>query len=283
MNNREMTINCGGFLLNLSTPRVMGILNITPDSFYDGGQYKTEKQWLEQTEKMISEGASIIDIGALSTRPGSKEIDEKEELSRILPAVKTIVRHFPKTIISVDTWRATVAKNVIGEGAHIINDISGGLFDAQMFAAIAELNVPYIMMHTNGKPDTMQQDPQYKHLILDLIDFFSNQLAALRQLGVHDVILDPGFGFGKTLDHNYQLLANLSSFQLFELPILVGVSRKSMVQKLLNTSAKESLNATTILHTIALQNGANLLRVHDVKQAMEAITIVNKMNQILAI
>ena len=283
MNNREMTINCGGFLLNLSAPRVMGILNITPDSFYDGGQYTTEKQWLEQTEKMISEGASIIDIGALSTRPGSKEIDEKEELSRILPAVKTIVRHFPKTIISVDTWRATVAKNVIGEGAHIINDISGGLFDAQMFATIAELNVPYIMMHTNGKPDTMQQDPQYKHLILDLIDFFSNQLAALRQLGVHDVILDPGFGFGKTLDHNYQLLANLSSFHLFELPILVGVSRKSMVQKLLNISAKESLNATTILHTIALQNGANLLRVHDVKQAMEAITIVNKMNQILAI
>jgi dihydropteroate synthase len=283
MNNREMTINCGGFLLSLSTPRVMGILNITPDSFYDGGQYTTEKQWLEQTEKMISEGASIIDIGALSTRPGSKEIDEKEELSRILPAVKTIVRHFPKTIISVDTWRATVAQNVIGEGAHIINDISGGLFDAQMFATIAELNVPYIMMHTNGKPDTMQQDPQYKHLILDIIDFFSNQLATLHRLGVHDVILDPGFGFGKTLDHNYQLLANLSSFQLFELPILIGVSRKSMAQKLLNISAKESLNATTILHTIALQNGANLLRVHDVKQAMEAIAIVNKMDQILAI
>lgn len=278
-----MTINCGGSLLNLSTPRVMGILNITPDSFYDGGRYTTEKQWIEQTEKMISEGASIIDIGALSSRPGSKEIDEKEELERLLPAVKTIARHFPKTIISIDTWRSNVAEKVVHEGAHIINDISGGLFDPQMFVTIARLNVPYIMMHTNGRPDMMQQDPQYKNLILDIIDFFSNQLATLRRLGVHDVILDPGFGFGKTLDHNYQLLANLPSFQLFELPILVGVSRKSMVQKLLNVSSREALNATTVLHTIALQNGANLLRVHDVKQAMEAIAIVNKMDQILSI
>jgi len=278
-----MTINCGGSLLNLSTPRVMGILNITPDSFYDGGRYTTEKQWIEQTDKMISEGASIIDIGALSSRPGSIEIDEKEELERLLPAVKTIARHFPKAIISIDTWRSNVAEKVVHEGAHIINDISGGLFDPQMFATIAKLNVPYIMMHTNGRPDMMQQDPQYKNLILDIIDFFSNQLTTLRRLGVHDVILDPGFGFGKTLDHNYQLLANLPSFQLFELPILVGVSRKSMVQKLLNVSSREALNATTVLHTIALQNGANLLRVHDVKQAMEAIAIVNKMDQIISI
>jgi dihydropteroate synthase len=278
-----MTINCGGSSLNLSTPRVMGILNITPDSFYDGGRYTTEKQWIEQTEKMISEGASIIDIGALSTRPGSKEIDEKEELERILPAVKSISRHFPKTIISIDTWRANVAEKVVNQGAHIINDVSGGLFDPQMFATIAKLNVPYIMMHTNGKPETMQQDPQYRNLILDIIDFFSNQLATLHQMGVHNVILDPGFGFGKTIDHNYQLLANLSSFQLFELPILVGVSRKSMVQKLLNISSREALNATTVLHTIALQNGANLLRVHDVKQAMEAIAIMNKMDQIISI
>jgi len=261
----------------------MGILNITPDSFYDGGRYTTEKQWIEHTEKMLSEGASIIDIGALSTRPGSKEIDEKEELERLLPAVKSISRHFPKTIISVDTWRANVAEKVVNQGAHIINDVSGGLFDPQMFATIAKLNVPYIMMHTNGKPETMQQDPQYRNLVLDIIDFFSNQLATLHQMGVDNVILDPGFGFGKTIDHNYQLLANLSSFQLFELPILVGVSRKSMVQKLLNISSREALNATTVLHTIALQNGANLLRVHDVKQAMEAIAIVNKMDQILAI
>lgn len=278
-----MTINCGGSSLNLSTPRVMGILNITPDSFYDGGRYTTEKQWIEQTEKMLSEGASIIDIGALSTRPGSKEIDEKEELERLLPAVKSISRHFPKTILSVDTWRANVAEKVVNQGAHIINDVSGGIFDPQMFATIAKLNVPYIMMHTNGKPETMQQDPQYRNLVLDIIDFFSNQLATLHQMGVDNVILDPGFGFGKTIDHNYQLLANLSSFQLFELPILVGVSRKSMVQKLLNISSREALNATTVLHTIALQNGANLLRVHDVKQAMEAIAIVNKMDQILAI
>lgn len=278
-----MTINCGGSSLNLSTPRVMGILNITPDSFYDGGRYTTEKQWIEQTEKMLSEGASIIDIGALSTRPGSKEIDEKEELERLLPAVKSISRHFPKTILSVDTWRANVAEKVVNQGAHIINDVSGGIFDPQMFATIAKLNVPYIMMHTNGRPETMQQDPQYRNLVLDIIDFFSNQLATLHQMGVDNVILDPGFGFGKTIDHNYQLLANLSSFQLFELPILVGVSRKSMVQKLLNISSREALNATTVLHTIALQNGANLLRVHDVKQAMEAIAIVNKMDQILAI
>lgn len=278
-----MTINCGGSSLNLSTPRVMGILNITPDSFYDGGRYTTEKQWIEHTEKMLSEGASIIDIGALSTRPGSKEIDEKEELERLLPAVKSISRHFPKTILSVDTWRANVAEKVVNQGAHIINDVSGGIFDPQMFATIAKLNVPYIMMHTNGRPETMQQDPQYRNLVLDIIDFFSNQLATLHQMGVDNVILDPGFGFGKTIDHNYQLLANLSSFQLFELPILVGVSRKSMVQKLLNISSREALNATTVLHTIALQNGANLLRVHDVKQAMEAIAIVNKMDQILAI
>lgn len=278
MSNGKMTINCGGTLLDLSTPRVMGILNITPDSFYDGGKYSTENLWIAQVEKMILEGASLIDIGAISTRPGAQEIDEHEELERLLPAVRLIADRFSKIIISVDTWRANVAHQVVNEGAQVINDISGGLFDSHMFETIARLNVPYIIMHTQGKPDVMQQDPQYKNVTLDIIDYFAQQIDTLRQMGVHDVILDPGFGFGKTLDHNYELLANLSSFQLFELPILVGVSRKSMIQKLLNVSAEESLNATTALHVVALQNGANLLRVHDVKQAMEAIAIVEKLN-----
>lgn len=274
--NKRGTLNCGGFLLDLRTPRIMGILNITPDSFFDGGKYITEKECIEQVERMILEGASIIDIGAVSTRPGALEVSKEEELARLLPIVKTVASNFPNIIISVDTWRSSIAEEAINSGAHIINDISGGQFDDKMFETIAKYNVPYILMHTTGKPNNMQQNTDYQDVVHDIIRFFSFQLNTLRELGVHDVILDPGFGFGKTLDQNYDLMNRLSSFHVLNLPILVGVSRKSMAYKLLNITAQDSLNATTILNTIALLNGASILRVHDVKQAMEAIYIVTK-------
>lgn len=278
MNTHSKTINCGGKLFDLSVPCVMGILNTTPDSFFDGGKYSNEKQWLEQVSKMVADGASMIDIGAVSTRPGAKEVSEDEELKRLIPAIKIIRSEFSNLPISVDTWRSQVTIQSIEAGANIVNDISGGLFDDQMFPTIAKLNVPYIMMHTGGKPEVMQDNPKYDHPVNEIIAFFATQLQKLRDLGVHDIILDPGFGFGKTLDHNYQLLAKLSSFQLFDLPILVGVSRKSMIQKLLNTSAEDSLNGTTAINTIALLNGASILRVHDVKEAVEAIKVVKKTN-----
>jgi dihydropteroate synthase len=276
MENSQSSINCKGKLFDLSTPCVMGILNITPDSFYDGGKYSSEEQCINQVQQMILDGAKIIDIGSVSTRPGAKEVDVTEELHRLIPVIKVLADKFPDTILSVDTWRSSVAKEAINSGAHIINDISGGLFDEQMFSTIASLNVPYIMMHTSGKPELMQQNPHYEHLINEIISFFAKQLSQLRKLGVHDVIIDPGFGFGKTLDHNYQLMEKLESFQLFDLPILVGVSRKSMIQKLLNITADEALNGTSVLNTIALLNGAKILRVHDVKEAVQAIEIVNK-------
>jgi len=278
--NKRGTLNCGGFLLDLSTPRIMGILNITPDSFFDGGKYITEKECIDQVERMILEGASIIDIGATSTRPGALEVSKEEELARLLPIVKTVASNFPNIIISIDTWRSSIAENAINAGAHIINDISGGQFDDKMFEIIAKYNVPYVLMHTTGKPNEMQLNTDYQDVVNDIIRFFSSQLKTLRELGVHDVILDPGFGFGKTLSHNYDLMNRLSSFNVLNLPILVGVSRKSMAYKLLNITAQDSLNATTILNTIALLNGASILRVHDVKQAMEAISIVTKMKNI---
>jgi dihydropteroate synthase len=278
MNTHSKTINCGGKLIDLSTPCVMGILNTTPDSFFDGGKYGNEKQWLDQVGKMVADGAAMIDIGAVSTRPGAEDVSKEEELDRLIPAIKVIRREYSSLPISVDTWRAEVAIQSVDAGANIINDISGGLFDEKMFSAIARLNVPYVMMHTGGKPDIMQANPHYNHPVNDIIEFFATQLHKLRELGVHDIILDPGFGFGKTLDHNYQLLAKLSSFQLFDLPILVGVSRKSMIQKLLNTTASESLNGTSVVNTIALLNGASILRVHDVKEAVEAVEIVKKTN-----
>ncbi len=278
MKKETSTINCGGKLIDLSTPIVMGILNVTPDSFYDGGRYSTEKQWIELVQKMITDGAGMVDIGAISTRPGAMEVSEEEEFSRLSPAVKAIRREFPNFPISIDTWRSQIAKQSIDAGANIINDISGGLFDQEMFATIAKLNVPYIMMHTGGRPEVMQENPKYNNLVNDIIEFFAIQLQKLRELGVHDIIIDPGFGFGKTLDHNYQLLAKLGTFQLFELPILVGISRKSMIQKFLNRTSDESLNGTSVIHTIALMQGASILRVHDVKEAVEAVQIVKKTN-----
>lgn len=282
MKRERSTINCGGKLLDLSSPIVMGILNVTPDSFYDGGKFVDEKLWIEQVHKMTIDGAGMVDIGAISTRPGATTISQEEELLRLIPAITSIRREFPNIPISIDTWRSEVAVQAVNSGANIINDISGGLFDQEMFSTIAKLNVPYIMMHTGGKPEVMQINPTYNHIVHDIIQFFATQLEKLRDLGVHDIILDPGFGFGKTLEHNYQLLAKLDSFQLFDLPILVGVSRKSMIQKLLEIQPEEALNGTSIVHTLALMKGASILRVHDVKEAVEAVKIVKKTNLYLS-
>ncbi len=271
-----MTINCKGSLIDLSTPKVMGILNITPDSFFDGGKYKNEEEILVQSKKMLDEGATFIDVGAYSSRPGAKHISEEDELNRILPVVELLVRNFPEIIISVDTFRSNVAEESIKAGAALINDISGGKMDEEMFSVIAKLQVPYIMMHMQGKPQDMQLNPIYKDVVTEVISFFAEQLFKLRQLKVNDVVVDVGFGFGKTIAHNYELLQKLSLFKNLEVPILTGVSRKSMLYKLLDILPKEALNATTVANTIALLNGTSILRVHDVKEAVEAIKIVSK-------
>jgi len=273
-----MTINCNGSLIDLSIPKVMGILNITPDSFYDGGKYKNESEILIQTEKMLSDGATFIDIGAYSSRPGAKHISEEEELQRIIPVVKLLIEKIPGILISVDTFRSKVAKETIDIGAALINDISGGKMDEKMFKTIAELQVPYILMHMKGTPQNMQKNPTYENVTKELISFFAAQIFELRQLQVKDVIIDVGFGFGKTLAHNYQLLKDLALFKSLDTPVLAGISRKSMLYKPLNSSAQEALNATTSANTIALLNGANILRVHDVKEAVEATKIVNLLN-----
>lgn len=272
-----MTINCNGKLIDLSSPKVMGILNITPDSFFDGGKYKNEADILSQTEKMLTEGATFIDIGAYSSRPGAKHISEEEELQRIIPVIELLVQHFPEIIISVDTFRSNVATKTIQAGAAIINDISGGKMDVNMFTTIANLQVPYIIMHMLGTPQTMQNNPEYKNVTQEVISFFAEQIHKLHLLKLNDIIIDVGFGFGKTINHNFELLKNLSLFKNLDTPILVGISRKSMLYKTLDISAKEALNATTSANTIALLNGANMLRVHDVKEAVEAIKIINQL------
>lgn len=273
-----MTINCKGKLIDFSTPRVMGILNITPDSFFDGGKYKNKTDILQQTEKMLSEGATFIDVGAYSSRPGATHISEEEELQRIVPVIELLVENFPDIVISVDTFRSEVARQTIKAGAAIINDISGGNMDANMFATIAELQVPYIVMHMLGTPQNMQQNPLYKDVTQEVIKFFADQIHNLRQLKVNDVLIDVGFGFGKTIEHNYELLKNLALFKNLDVPILAGISRKSMLYKPLHITAKTALNATTSANTIALLNGANILRVHDVKEAVEAINIVQQLS-----
>lgn len=271
-----MTINCKGQLIDLSTPKVMGILNITPDSFFDGGKYGKLDDILSHTEKMISEGATFIDIGAYSSRPGAKHISEEEELKRIIPVVEAIHKSFPEALISIDTFRSEVARACIEKGAHIINDISAGKMDSGMFSTIAELQVPYIIMHMKGTPQTMQLNPTYENITTEVMKYFAEKIFELRKLGVNDIITDVGFGFGKTIDHNYQLLANLELFKSLGVPTLVGVSRKSMIYKLFEGSAKDALNGTTAVNTIALMKGANILRVHDVKEALEAIKITEK-------
>lgn len=272
-----MTINCNGNLINLNTPKVMGILNITPDSFYDGGKYKSDKDILLQVEKMLLEGATFIDVGAYSSRPDAKHISETEELKRLLPIIELLVRNFDNSFISVDTFRANVAREAVNSGACMVNDISGGELDANMFNTIAALQVPYILMHMKGTPQNMQVNPKYNNIVEELFFYFSKKINQLRNLKVNDVILDVGFGFGKTLEHNYELLKKLFFFKELELPLLVGISRKSMIYKLLKGEPKDMLNATTVANTIAILNGATILRVHDVKEAMECITITNQL------
>lgn len=271
-----MTINCKGNLIDFTIPKVMGILNVTPDSFFDGGKYKDEQAILSQTAKMLADGATFIDVGAYSSKPGAKQVSEVEELARIIPVIKLLVRTFPEIIISVDTFRSEVAKQSVQAGAALINDISGGVLDAKMFETVAKLQVPYIMMHMQGTPQNMQLNPVYTDIVKEVILFFATQLAKLRALKVNDVIIDVGFGFGKTTAHNYELLQKLSLFESLEVPILTGISRKSMLYKLLDILPADALNATTVANTIALLNGTNILRVHDVKQAVEVVKIVKQ-------
>ena len=271
-----MTINCKGTLVDLTAAKVMGVLNITPDSFYDGGKYKNESEILNQVEKMLLDGATFIDVGAYSSRPGAQHISEEEELKRSIPVIRLLMQNFPEIIISVDTFRSKVAKETIHAGAALINDISGGKMDSQMFATVANLQVPYILMHMLGTPQNMQQNPVYTDVTKEIISFFAAQIHQLHQLKLNDVLIDVGFGFGKTIDHNFELLKNLALFKSLEVPVLAGISRKSMLYKTLDISAKEALNATTSANTIALLNGASILRVHDVKEAVEAVKIVQK-------
>lgn len=272
-------LNTRGHLLDLSSPCVMGILNITPDSFYDGGVLNSDSNILAQAEKMLQDGATILDLGGASSRPGAAVVSEDEELRRVVPAVELLVKTFPEAILSIDTWRAKVARECINAGGAIINDISGGSFDPDLFATVAELNVPYILMHLQGTPETMHQVPQYDNVTVSVLDYFIEKLGQLRALGVKDIILDPGFGFGKTLANNYTLLNNLNVFQtVLGLPVLAGLSRKSMISKLLQVETKDALNGTTALNMVALQNGANILRVHDVKEAAQTIKLWQMLN-----
>ncbi|MCF6347157.1 MAG: dihydropteroate synthase [Flavobacteriaceae bacterium] len=268
-----MYINCKGNLIDLSSPKVMGILNITPDSFYDGGKFNSDKDILNQTEKMLSEGATFIDVGAYSSRPSAQHISEEEELKRITPVIELLSKKFPDILISIDTFRSNVVKECINNGACMINDISAGSMDDNMFSTIAKLQVPYIMMHMQGTPQNMQNNPTYEDIVHEIILYFSNKISQLRVLGINDIIIDVGFGFGKTLEQNYKLLNELALFKNLDLPILTGISRKSMLYKLLDTTPDRTLNATTITNTIALLNGTTILRVHDVKEANEAIKI----------
>jgi dihydropteroate synthase len=254
----------------------MGILNITPDSFYDGGKYKTIADLLRQVEKMIREGATFMDMGAYSSRPKAAHITEEDELHRLMPALESVLREFPEAMISIDTFRSPVAKKAIEAGACMINDISGGAMDDHMFQTVAELQVPYVIMHMVGTPKTMQQNTSYKNLTTDVIRYFSEKIFELRKLGVNDILIDPGFGFSKTLDQNYELLNNLDLLGSLELPILAGLSRKSMLYRLLNSSPENALNATTAANMIAMIKGARIIRVHDVKEGIEAIRIFEK-------
>ena len=269
------TFNINGKILDLSTAKVMGILNITTDSFFDGGKCLTKNKILEKCKKMLLEGVSIIDIGAQSSRPGAKPIDFEIEKKRLLTAISYVKQYFPDIIISVDTYNAEIARTCLLNGANMINDISGGEMDKEMFEIVADLNAPYIMMHMQGTPKVMQENPQYKNVVNDILIFFEKKIKQLKNKGFQKIIIDPGFGFGKNLQHNYQLLNNLDRFKKYGFPITVGISRKSMIYNILDTKAECALNGTTIANVLALQNGANILRVHDVKQAVECIKIVN--------
>ncbi|MDN3551416.1 dihydropteroate synthase [Mucilaginibacter aquaedulcis] len=271
--HKKVTLNAGGKLIDISSPKVMGIINLTPDSFYEGSRKPGIEEALKQAEKMMTDGATFLDIGAYSSRPGATDISIAEETDRLLPIVEAIIAAFPEAILSIDTFRALVAEAAIKAGAHIINDISGGQLDNDMFATVARLQIPYILMHMKGTPQTMTQLAQYDNVFLDVYDHLASRYQQLKQLGVHDVIIDPGFGFAKKQEHNYALMNRLQDFQVLGLPVLAGISRKKMIYGLLENTAAEALNGTTVLNTISLMKGANILRVHDVKEAVEAVKI----------
>lgn len=274
--NRKITLNLKGELIDLSKPCVMGILNLTPDSFYSHSRVSSVDAALTRVENCLTEGASFIDIGAYSSRPGAADVTEEEEIQRLVPVISAIRDRFPEAKLSIDTFRARVARESIEAGAHIINDIAAGEMDEAMFDTVADLKVPYILMHMIGTPQTMQKNPVYDNVSLEVVDYFADKVSRLKKLGVSDLILDPGFGFSKTIDHNYQLLNDLGNLNIFGLPLLVGFSRKSMIYKFLGITPETALNGTTVLNTLSLQKGAAILRVHDVKAAVECIKLVEK-------
>lgn len=266
-------------IMDISEPRLMGILNLTPDSFFDGGKYLQMDKIIERVQLMLDEGADIIDAGACSTRPGATDIVSEEEKKRLLPVIKELKATFPGIILSVDTFRADVAEQAILLGADMINDISGGGFDENLFDVVAEAGVPYVLMHIKGQPQNMQSKPEYKNILTEIFTYFAEKIEKLQEKGIEDIIIDPGFGFGKTAEHNFQLLGNLDTFKSLSCPIMVGISRKSMITKTLNTISDEALNGTTVAHTIALMKGANILRVHDVKAAKESILMIQMLKK----
>jgi dihydropteroate synthase len=272
-----MTINCNSRLIDLNLPKVMGILNVTPNSFYDGGKHKELNSIMHQVDKMLSEGADFIDIGAYSSKPSAEFVSEEEEIKRLVPIIKELVVNFPTIILSVDTFRANVAKVAVEHGVGIINDISAGLLDEKMLETVADLKVPYIMMHMRGNPQTMLSLTNYEDIVKEMIFYFSERIQKARSFGISDIVIDPGFGFAKTLEQNYEVLHKMELFSMLELPLLAGISRKSMIYKVLENSPQEALNGTSVLNTIALQKGAKILRVHDVKEAVECIKLVSKL------
>lgn len=273
-----MNITCNGTIIDLTRPKIMGILNVTPNSFYDGGKHSTLDAALKQTEKMILEGATFIDVGGASSKPGVEEISIDEELKRVLPVIEKICLAFPEIFVSVDTYRSEVAKQAVAAGAQLVNDISAGNLDANMLKAVGKLGVPYIAMHMQGTPQTMQNNPTYDDVLVALRSFFSEKIAAAHTAGINDIILDPGFGFGKSIEHNFALIKYLHTLHIDGVPLLVGVSRKSMIYNTLKTDAAHALNGTTVLNTIALQQGAHMLRVHDVKEAQEAVQLIDALD-----
>jgi dihydropteroate synthase len=271
------TLNIKGRRIDLSTPLVMGIVNVTPDSYYDGGRYNSEKDILARVSQMVADGASIIDVGGYSTRPGAPDISSGEENERIIPAIRSIRKEFPMLLLSIDSFRSEVVRAAIGEGADLINDISGGSLDADMFKTVAAMRVPYILMHMKGNPQNMAKQTDYQDLVKEVIDYLQKKIYSLHELGVKDIIIDPGFGFAKSREQNFELLNQLHLLKILEKPILIGLSRKSMIWKTLNITPEEALNGTTVLNTIALAKGSSILRVHDVKQAVEAVSLMQRL------
>ncbi|HPS45801.1 MAG TPA: dihydropteroate synthase [Bacteroidales bacterium] len=272
-----LSMQCNGALISFNKPLVMGILNLTPDSFYDGGKYETSVQIIDYVRKMLNDGADIIDIGAVTTKPNSIKISVAEEAQRLLEPLKIIRKEFPKALLSIDTFHSEIAKMAVDNGVNIINDISGGVFDKDMFKTVAQLKIPYILMHIQGTPQNMQNNPHYENVVSEIITYFNHKINQLRELDIQDIIIDPGFGFGKTVEHNFELLDKLSMFSIFNLPILVGVSRKSMICKVLGVNPDKALNGTTVIQTVALLKGANIIRVHDVKEAVESIKLLSNL------